>query len=188
MVCHRANQYVGMVCHGAMFVVRAREPSRHLQGDIMYKCLESRTSKVSLSRLHYFYHIPTHLTKLLAIFSPFKYFEQENVYRSYSPRAARAQQVILHPCHFIPGQQLKLSQRQYSAKFSPLPLLSEISASGLTAPHIVIRTAYQITHKPGRPANLSLASHLCRPTLHPRTVLGARADWYFMNTVVAFPL
>ena len=87
--------------------------------------------------------------------------------------------------YFFPRQQLKASHRQYSAKSSPFPFLSEISASGLTAPHIVIRTVDPITHGPETPANVSLCSHLCRPTLHPGAVPGARANWFVMNTVVA---
>ena len=144
-----------MLCNCSRFVILLREPCRHLQGDIMYKCLESRTDRVTLSHFHYFQRISTHLFRS---FQPLQVFEQEHVCRSHSPRIARAQQVTLRPFYFFPGQQLKASHRQYSAKSSPFPLLSEISASGLTAPRIVIRTVYLITHRPARPANLSLQS------------------------------
>ena len=149
--------------------------------------------RVSRSRSHFLIFITCIVSQpikrnCLLFVSSLKCFEQENVYRSHSPRIARSQQVILHPGHFVPGQQLTVSQRQYSAKALPFPLLSEISASGLTAPHIVIRPVHPIAHNSERPANLSLCSHLCRPTLYPGTVLGARANWCVMNTVVALPL
>ena len=59
----------------ACFVILVREPCTHLEGDIMYKFLESRTSKVSHSHLHHFYRILAHTTKLSAICQPLQLFQ-----------------------------------------------------------------------------------------------------------------
>lgn len=59
-----------MLCNCTRFVILLREPCRHLQGEIMYKCLKTRTSKVSHSHLHLFYCISAHSTKLLATCQP----------------------------------------------------------------------------------------------------------------------
>ena len=67
MIHYQACGCAQLICDCACFVIPVREPCRQLQSGIMYKCLESRTSKISFLHLHYSHRISAHPTKLLAI-------------------------------------------------------------------------------------------------------------------------